>query len=59
VKIGVISDTHDNVSAIKKVVEKILNMKVTVPSGISTILKTQVYLNSKMVDEKKSDSWFP
>ncbi|RLF26714.1 MAG: hypothetical protein DRN08_04145 [Thermoplasmata archaeon] len=39
--------------------EKILNMKVTVPSGISTILKTQVYLNSKMVDEKKSDSWFP
>jgi len=27
-KIGVISDTHDNVSAIKKVVEKLLNMEV-------------------------------
>jgi len=34
------------------------SLKVTVPQGLSTLLKTQLYWNNKRVDEKESVSWF-
>jgi hypothetical protein len=39
--------------------KKIIDLKVNVPQGISTILKTQIHLNNKIVNEKESNSSFP
>ena len=35
-----------------------VKLEIEVPQGISTILKTHIYLNNKMVDEKESTSSF-
>ncbi|UCD13920.1 MAG: hypothetical protein JSW60_00445 [Thermoplasmatales archaeon] len=39
--------------------KKIVKMTMDVPQGISTILKTQIYLNDKIVHERESLSSFP
>ena len=39
--------------------KKIVDLKVNVPQGISTTLKTQIHLNNKIVNEKESNSSFP
>jgi len=39
--------------------KKEVDLKVDVPKGIATTLKTQIYLNNKMVHEKESKDSFP
>jgi len=39
--------------------KKVVELKVNVPKGISTTLKTNIYLDNKMVHEKESTSIFP
>ncbi|UCF12784.1 MAG: hypothetical protein JSW06_00615 [Thermoplasmatales archaeon] len=39
--------------------KKIVDLKLNVPQGISTTLKTQIHLNNKIVNEKESNSSFP
>ena len=38
--------------------KKEVTLKITVPKGVSTVLKTQIYLNDEMVHEKESTSTF-
>ncbi|MFH1100941.1 MAG: hypothetical protein V1726_02750 [Methanobacteriota archaeon] len=35
-----------------------VSLKVTVPQGMSTLLKTRLYTDRKLVDEKESMAWF-
>jgi len=39
--------------------KKVVDLQINVPQGISTTLKTQIYLNDQMVHEKESTSSFP
>jgi len=39
--------------------KKIVELKINVPQGISTTLKTKIYLDNEMVHEKESSSSFP
>ena len=39
--------------------KKLVELKINVPQGISTTLKTKIYLDNEMVHEKESSSSFP
>ena len=39
--------------------KKVVELKVNVPKGISTTLKTKIYLDNEIVHDKESSSSFP
>jgi hypothetical protein len=47
-----------NLSSIKPGEKKQLDIQLTTPHGISTILKTQIYMNGIFVEEKESETKF-
>ncbi len=39
--------------------KRLVSLSIDVPAGVSTVLKTQVYSDGKMVDDRESTARFP